>query len=161
MTAGVAVSVEVRIANADVRALAEGLHGPGVAYHHEVIITKAMSVRLRAPEGDFWIEPTSPETQWIESQLALMSDDYASWRWTIMPQRRGRARLQLVVSARTVGGDGLAAETALPDQIIDIKVRTNYGQVAGRLLGWVVAAAIGGIIGKFGEVLFALARPFL
>ena len=51
-----------------------------------------MSVRLRAPEGGFWIEMASPETQWIENTLGLLSDDYASWRWIVTPQRRGLGR---------------------------------------------------------------------
>ena len=31
----------------------------------------------------------------------------------------------MIISARTVSADGLAAETALPDQVITVRVRTN------------------------------------
>ncbi len=161
MTAGTPENVEVRIATADVRALSEGLQGSGAAYRHDVIVTKAMSVRLRAPNGGFWVETASPETQWIENDLGLMADDFASWRWTVTPQRHGRSRLQLVVSARTVGADGLVAETALPDQIIEVKVRINLREAASRWSAWIVAAIVGGALAKFGEGLLEAGRTVL
>jgi hypothetical protein len=154
MRVAVPVMAEVRIARADVQALAEGLQGGGAAYQHEVTVTKAMSVRLRAPDGGFFIETASPETQWIERAMLLSSDDFASWRWHVTPREKGRRRLQLIISARTVSTDGLAAETALPDQVITVRVRTNYAKVAGRWIGWSAAAVIGGLLAKFGEGAF-------
>jgi len=151
MRVAVPALVEVRIAKAEVKALAEGLQGGGAAYQHEVTITKAMSVRLRAPDGGFYIETASPETQWIERSMLLSSDDYASWRWHVTPRDRGKKRLQLIISARTVGADGLAAETALPDQVITVRVKTNYAKTASHWVGWGVAALIGGLLAKFGE----------
>ena len=151
MRVAVPVLIEVRVARANVQNLAEGLQGGGAAYQHEVTITKAMTVCLRAPDGGFFIESASPETQWIERVLTLSADDYASWRWHVTPRERGRRRLQLVISARTVGADGVAAETALPDQVITVRVRTNYGKSFARWTGWVVAAVIGGLLAKFGE----------
>jgi neural Wiskott-Aldrich syndrome protein len=142
--------VEVRIARAEVQALAEGLQGGGAAYKHEVTITKAMSVRLKAPDGGFYIETASPETQWIEKSM-LSADDYASWRWHVTPRTKGRKRLQLIISARTIGADGLAAETALPDQVITVRVRTNYAKSMVRWTGWAAAAIVGGLLAKFGE----------
>src|SRR5262249_54100512 len=47
MRVGFPVVVEARVAKADVKALAEGLQGGGAAYRHEIVVTKAMSVRLR------------------------------------------------------------------------------------------------------------------
>lgn len=161
MTVGVPELVEVSIAKAELAGLAEKLQGSGAAYRHDIVVTKAMSVRLRAPEGGFWIETASPETQWIENSLGLLSDDYASWRWTVTPQRRGRARLQLIVSARTVGADGLAAETALPDQVIEVKIRANYGRTAVQWGGWIAAAVLGGIFAKFGEGLLSFGGTVL
>jgi hypothetical protein len=151
MRVAVPVLVEVRIARGDVKALAEGLQGGGAAYQHEVTITKAMSVRLRAPHGGFYIETASPETQWIEKTLLLSSDDFASWRWNVTPREKGKKRLQLVISARTVGADGLAEETALPDQVITIRVRTNYAKSMSLWAGWVIAALAGGLLARFGE----------
>ena len=146
--------VEARIAKSEVKNLADGMIGDGAAYRHDVLITRAMSVRLRAPDGGFFIETSSPETQWIENALGLMADDYASWRWTVTPKARGRRRLQMIVSARTVGADGLAAETALPDQIVEIRVRTNYARTFTMAFGWIAAAVAGGILARFGEELW-------
>lgn len=151
MRSGVSERIEIRIARAQLHGLTEGLEGGGLAWRHDVTISKAMSVRLRAPEGGFFIETVSPETQWIDSQFADLGEDFASWRFMITPQQRGRSRLQIIVSARTVGSDGLAAETAFPDQIIEVRVRTNYGRLLARTFGWTVAALAGGAVAKFGE----------
>lgn len=151
MRVGLPVAVEARIARGDVKALAEGLAGGGAAFRHEIVVTKAMSVRLRSPGGGFIIENRSPETQWIENVLGLGNDDYASWRWTVTPMARGRRQLQLIVSARTIGADGVTAETALPDQIVDVKVAINYTRTALKWAGWIGAAVVGGLLAKFGE----------
>ena len=158
MRIGIPVVAEARIARADVKALAEGLQGGGAAFRHEVVVTKAMSVRLRAPDGGFSIENRSPETQWIENVLGLAADDYASWRWTVTPRTRGKRQLQLIVSARTIGADGMTAETALPDQIVDVKVSINYGRTAARWFGWIAAAILGGLLARFGETGWTVAQ---
>ncbi|MEZ5818928.1 MAG: Clp protease N-terminal domain-containing protein [Hyphomicrobiaceae bacterium] len=146
--------VEVRIARSHIGALGEGLQGGGVAHHHEVQVTKAMSVRLRSPDGGFQIEPGSPETQWIDNTLGLLHDDYASWRWTLTPRRRGKGRLQLLISARTIGKDGVVAETALPDQVIEIRVVTNYAKLAVNLAGWAAVMVAGGVLQAIGSQYF-------
>lgn len=151
MRVGIPVLVEARVARSEVKALADGLQGGGAVWRHELTVTKAMSVRLRAPDGGFFIETSSPETQWIENTLGLITDDYASWRWSVTPKDRGKKRLQLIISARTVGTDGLAAETALPDQVVSVKVRVNYARTARKIGGWALAAIIGGVLARFGE----------
>lgn len=158
MRVGIPMAVEARIARADVKALSEGLAGGGGAFRHEIVVTKAMSVRLRAPGGGFVIENRSPETQWIENVLGLGNDDYASWRWTVTPMARGRRQLQLIVSARTVGADGVTAETALPDQIVDVKIAINYTRTALKWAGWIGAAVIGGLLAKFGETAWVVVK---
>lgn len=144
------VVVEARIARADVQNLAQGLRGDGAPQHHEVKITRVMSVSLRAPDGGFFIESASPETQFIDGTHALSADDFASWRWHVTPREKGRKRLQLVISGRAVA-DGIVAETALPDQVVTVRVRTNYGRSFVRVLGWAIAAIAGGLVAKFGE----------
>ncbi len=160
MRVGITSPVEVRIAKAEVKAISEGLD-LNATHRHDIQVTKAMSVRLRAPEGGFFIETASPETQWIENALGLMADDYARWRWTVTPKLRGKRRLQLIVSARTVGPDGLAAETALPEQIIEIKVASNYSVLAKRLAGWTIAAVLGGLLAQFGAQAWTGMEPLL
>lgn len=161
MRVGVTERIEVRLAKASAKAVAEGLEGGGQAWVHQVTVAKAMSVRLRAPEGGFFIETASPETQWIENNLGFDSDDFASWRFLVTPQARGWANLQIIVSARTIGADGMAAETALPDQVVEVKVRTNYKRALLRWTGWILAAIAGGALARFGEGGFEMIEQFL
>lgn len=151
MRVGLTDRVEVRISRDRLRDISAGMDGAGASWQHDIAVTKAMSVRLRAPDGGFFIETASPETQWIENQFTGMGDDYASWRFLVTPQRTGWSDLQIIVSARIIGGDGLAAETAFPDQLIEVKVRRNYGRAALKVAGWALAAIIGGVLAKFGE----------
>ncbi len=161
MRVGIPELVEVRLANEEVAQLVEGLQGRGAVERHDVFVTRAMSVRLRAPQGGFTIESSSPETQWIENELGLYSDDFASWRWSVVPRRRGRSRLQLVISARTIAPDGMTAETALPDQVIDVNVRINYAETARKWGGWAIAAVLGGVLGAWGgDAYQAIVRIF-
>ncbi len=159
MRVGIPSPVEVRIAKAEVKAISEGLDMGQTAFRHDIQVTKAMSVRLRAPHGGFFIETSSPETQWIENALGLMADDFARWRWTVTPKERGKKRLQLIVSARSVGPDGLAAETALPEQVIEVQVATNYAVVARNVGGWALAAVAGGLLAQFGADIWGLLAP--
>jgi hypothetical protein len=161
MTVGVSLVCEARIGRAEVKAIVEGLQGGGAVVRQEIMVTKAMSVRLRSPDGGFFIEGSSPETQWIENVLGMPAEDFARWRWTITPREKGRKRLQLIVSARTVGGDGLTAETAMPDQVIEIRVRTNYARSFKRWLGWGFIAILGGVLGRFGDIAFNAIRTLL
>lgn len=161
MRVGHTERVEVRIAKASLVALTEGLEGGGAVWQHQVTLTKAMAVRIRAPEGGFFVETASPETQWIENNMGFASDDFASWRFLITPQSRGWSRLQIIVSARTIGADGVAAETALPDQIVEIKVRRNLARTFGRVSGWAVAAVVGGVLASFGGPGIAVMKTLL
>lgn len=161
MRVGRTERVEVRIAKASVKALSESLESGGAAWQHQVTVTKAMAVRIRAPEGGFFIETASPETQWIESNIGYTSDEFASWRFLITPQSRGWSRLQIIVSARSVGADGMAAETALPDQVVEVKVRRNLKRAFGRLLGWTIAAILGGALATYGATGIAVVKIFL
>ncbi|HXF55783.1 MAG TPA: hypothetical protein VNK52_16840 [Hyphomicrobiaceae bacterium] len=141
----------MRVARAEIAAWAKGLDGSGAIYEHTVVVTKAMTVRLKAPDGGFYIEAASPETQWIESTLDFLHDDYASWRWVVTPRRRGRRRLLLTASVRTIGSDGATAETALPDQAIEVSVGANRMRGLARWGGWIVAAVVGGVLAQLGE----------
>jgi hypothetical protein len=150
MRDGVAATGEVRIARDKIEALMHALSGPS-AHRPGVHVVRALSVRLRAPQGGFAIEAMTPETQWIDGSASPVHDDSALWRWGIRPQRRGRGRLLLTLSARTVGTDAVAAESAPPDRVIDVRVGHNYARLGGRLLSWAAAIAAGVLVGRFGE----------
>jgi hypothetical protein len=152
MRAGVASAGEVRIARDRVEGLIAALNG--AAARPDSFAVRALSVRLRAPNGGFTIEPTSPETQWVENTSSLIHDDHAVWRWIVTPQRSGNGRLVIMVSARTIGHDGVAADTAPPDRVIDIKVRGNPLRRVGRAAAWVVVAALGAAAARFGPQLW-------
>ena len=151
MKVGKAETVEVRISKSHVQSVADGMQGQAKSYLHELIVTKAMSVRLRAPDGGFAIETGSPETQWLDNNADIKPDDFASWRWNVTPLRRGARQLQLIVSARTIASDGLTADTALPDQVFDVSVRANYAHGAQQAAVWVGLMILGGVLSKFGQ----------
>ncbi len=68
MRVGVPSSAQVRISRDRIDGLILLLmKGRGMAHRPEALITRALSVRLRAPDGGFWIEAASPETQWVET----------------------------------------------------------------------------------------------
>ena len=118
MCRGVPATVEIRAPRARLEAWSGGDQGR----RDEQIITKAMVMRLKAPDGQFTVEIASPETQWSEGLPGPLSDDVVSWRWVVTPTRRGRHPLLLQASTRVVGRDGLAAERSLPDQQVTVRV---------------------------------------
>jgi hypothetical protein len=137
------------------------LNGHGQAHRPDHVAARALSVRLKAPNGGFAIEPTSPETQWVEGASALARDEYATWRWTVTPLRHGRGRLLLMVSARTVGQDGLAAESAPPDRLIEVRVVANRMRGLWRWMAWLTALAIGAALGRYSDQLWAAASALI
>ncbi|MET0194236.1 MAG: Clp protease N-terminal domain-containing protein [Hyphomicrobiaceae bacterium] len=160
MRVGVTSKAEVRIARARIESLVVALNGQSMPHRPDQIAARALTVRLKAPSSDFLIESVSPETQWVERTSGLGQDEYAIWRWAVTPQLRGKGRLLLMVSARTVGQDGLAAETAPPDRVIDVRVKRNRIGVR-RLMSWLLAMAIGVAIGKFSNRLWDVAAALL
>ena len=128
-----------------IQAALNDLRNSGMQLDPQDPITQAMTVRLRAPEGKVIVEAGTPETQWVESTLGLLQEDYASWRWTITPKWPGSAKLQFLVSVRTVSHNGLMAEAALPDQTIDVAGATNVLALLQKYAVWggLLAGAIG------------------
>jgi hypothetical protein len=158
MRVGKTVRADVRVAKATVEALTQSFGRSGAGGQPKGGAAKAITARVRAPEGGFFVEAASPETQWIENESGYPSDDFASWRFLITPQLRGWSPLQIIVSARFVGADGVAAEMALPDQIVEVKVRRNIKSALMRLVGWSIAALLGGLIGAFGPTGLAIGK---
>jgi neural Wiskott-Aldrich syndrome protein len=148
---GTAASAQVRIGRDKIDNLMQLLTGSRMQHHPEAVVARVLSVRLRAPDGGFSIEPGTPETQWIEATPGQPQDDHVVWSWTVTPLRRGRRRLQLLVSARTVGRDGITAETAPPDRVIEVTVRPR---LVRRLLRWaatVVLLGVGAALGRLSQ----------
>jgi hypothetical protein len=148
MRLGVPATAEVRIARDKVDGLLHALNGRDPNPSADTFLTRALSVRLRAARGDFWIEPATPETQWVESGAARGEDAYIAWRWTVVPRLRGRSRLTLTVSAHTAGRDGVAATTSPPDRVIEVKVHRNHLRRALRAAGWIAAGLAGAALAR-------------
>jgi hypothetical protein len=147
MRAAVPERIEVRISREDSVALGRGMEGRPETIRHDIMITQAMSVMLRAPDGGFAIEPLSPETQWVfERPEAADGETYGRWRWVVTPSETGQRRLQLIVAARSIDKNGLVGDTALPDQVITVRVRMNFWRSLGRGIQWLAAMIMGGIL---------------
>jgi hypothetical protein len=151
MRVGAAATAQVRIGRDKVDNLIQLLTGGRMQHHPEAVVTRVLSVRLKAPDGGFAIEAATPETQWIEAAAGPHQDDHVSWRWTVTPQKRGRRRLQLVVAARTIGRDGIAAETAPPDRTIEVAVRPRLLRRLLRLTAVVVLVGLGAALGRLSQ----------
>ena len=113
----------------------------------------AITVRLRAPAGGFLIFPLSPETCWTDEAKGA-GEDHASWRWSLMPQRRGKARLLLIIAAQTLDANGMTAEAALPDQVIKVHVRVNFGRTVRKVAGWGLLILAGCALNAWGRELY-------
>jgi hypothetical protein len=147
MKSAVPERIEVRISREDTQAITRGMEGRAQPVRHDITVTQTMSVALRAPDGGFTIEPLSPETQWIfDRPGAADAETYGRWRWVVTPRSPGQRRLQLIIAARSVSQSGMIGDAALPDQIITVKVRTNYWLSIKSGLKWIAAMAIGGTL---------------
>jgi hypothetical protein len=145
MRVGAPTSAQVRISRDKVDGLVQLLMGPRGAHQHpDNVVARVLTVRLRAPDGGFAIEAGTPETQWVDTTnaMGIPLAEPIGWRWTVTPQRRGRRRLLLEVAARTVGREGITAETSPPERVIDVTVSPNRLRRVGRLLA--IALAFGG-----------------
>lgn len=150
MRTGVPVTAQVRIAREKIDGLILLLlEQRGIAHRPEGFMMRSLSVRLRAPDGGFFIEPETPETQWV-APSGQQQDEFAGWQWTVTPQWRGKGRLQLLVTARTVGRDGVVAELGPPERAIDVVVKGRPLYALGRLVRFLLAVGFGAVIGRFG-----------
>ena len=147
MRVAVPERVEVRISREETDAITLGFDGRGEINRHEILVSQAMSVMLRAPDGGFTIETLSPETQWTSDGTDhRTSDTFGRWRWAVTPQATGPHRLQLIIAARSVDENGMTGDTAFPDQVIAVRVRTNYLLTIKRALAWLIVMAVGGVV---------------
>jgi hypothetical protein len=147
MKAEEAERIEVRLSKANTAALLSGLKGRGELTEHNVIVTRAMSVMLRAPDGGFIIENLSPETQWIVDRPSFIeTEPFGRWRWMVTPQRKGEHRLLLIISSRNVDENGMIGDTPLPDQEIEVMVQTNIRRSAEIAALWAGLIIAGGVL---------------
>ncbi len=148
-----ASKAEVRITRAQMEEINSEFDDLSSSHIHELAVTEAMTVQLRAPGSGFHIENLSPQTQWIDRNQRHINDaDFGVWRWNVTPVRSGKSRLQLVISARTVDDEGTIHIADIPDKIIELSVSRDHAQILKRS-GLLAAFAIAGILlGRYGEL---------
>jgi len=141
--------VEVRIGREATDELIDGLQGRGAATVHGVTVTRAMSLYLRAPDGGFMIEPLTPETQWVFDRPSFLdSEPFGQWHWVVLPMKRGSRKLQLVAAARSVDENGMIGDVALPEQVIEVRVRINWARSVRKAALWASLAIAGGVLSQ-------------
>ena len=143
---------EVRITRAQMEEITSEFDDLCDNHIHELAVTEAMTVQLRAPGGGFHIENLSPQTQWIDRNQRHVHDaDFGVWRWNVTPTISGKARLQLVISARTVDDEGTIHIADIPDKIIELGVHRDHAQILKKA-GILTMVALAGLsLGRFGE----------
>ncbi len=153
-----ASKAEVRITRAQMKEITSEFDDLSSSHVHELAVTEAMTVQLRAPGSGFHIENLSPQTQWIDRNQRHIDDaDFGVWRWNVTPTKAGKSRLQLVISARTVDDEGTIHIADMPDKIIELSVSRDHGQMI-RQAGIIAAVALAGVLaGRFGDTAWSLA----
>ena len=144
--------VEAQLPKTDIAAIAAGFAGGMEA--GPAPTPPAMSVRLRAPDGGFLIDAASAETQWIDPRSGVIESEFSAWRWTVTPLKPGRRELQLIISIRAPGSDGILADQQLPDQVIEVRVRRGFGRMMLTMLKWIFVASLGAILATSGPQIF-------
>lgn len=155
MRAGSAGIVEIFVSREETEAFTRNLDSQGELMRHELLVMSALTVMLRAPEGDFTVEPITPETQWILEGVERPEDEtYGRWAWKVTPKHKGEGELQLLTGARSVDLSGLVGETDVPAQTVSVRVRGSVWQILKRLPEWLFVMAVGGAVTQIGLKLF-------
>ncbi|MEO1543565.1 MAG: Clp protease N-terminal domain-containing protein [Pseudomonadota bacterium] len=149
MKSGRSTSIEVSIPRAKLLGLTDGGHSyAGIsAPGNQGGGLSAVSIRLRAPDGDFFIENASPETQWINVFGPARGEELVTWRWTVTPKSSGRGALQLKTNSRSMGSDGVASETSLDGEVADVRISKRWGRAFASLLWFLFCVGLGVALG--------------
>lgn len=157
MRLGFSTEGEVRIAQERIDHLVQALSGRSVNLGYgDPIVMRALSVRLKALDGGFFIEPLTPETQWVEASPHGVHVEPLTWRWSVTPREAGKGRLVLQVSMRSIDLDGESEEVGPPDRMVEIKVRGSWVKPLIRRTFWLLALGAAFAAGKFGTALVPL-----
>ncbi|MEO1719446.1 MAG: hypothetical protein AAFR23_04355 [Pseudomonadota bacterium] len=149
--------VEVRVARQALEQI-NRVAQAGRGGRRDFVVSQAMTLRVRAASGAFTIENAAPETQWIENRLGLLNDDFVVWRWSVTPRQRGQQTVQIIGNLRSVTADGIATETALPDEATEVSVRPAPQKTAGRIATWMVAMALGAVVALSAPIVIPMVR---
>ncbi len=133
---GVAETVEILISKEEAGLIFGWLSRQGPQQRNESEAPcRAVTLRLTAPEGGFFIEGAAPETQWLLDRPAFLGDEaFGTWAWSVIPNEAGAYGLTLSMAAREVDANGVANSVALPDQVVKVQVRGSFWRGFGRFL---------------------------
>jgi hypothetical protein len=107
-------------------------------------ICRAVAVRLTAPEGGFFIEPSEPETQWVFDRSAFLGEEaFGNWAWTVLPNETGSYILALSISARDMSENGGLGDLQLPEQSIKVRIRGNLARTLWAVIRTVLLVLAG------------------
>ena len=95
------------------------------------------------------IEAQSPETQWVWRSKSQSVNELAAWRFILTPNRRGSNTLRLTFSYKEIGPNGLLADSALPDRMLDVVVSTNLAKTLTQAAVWVTTLIVGAALGAY------------
>ena len=149
MRAHVSVEAEVRVSSTIAAEVAADPVGQGKTGLYGIDVAQAMSLRLSAPRGGFMIETQSPETQWVWRSKSQSVNELAAWRFILTPNRRGSNSLRLTFSYKEIGPNGLLADSALPDRMLDVVVSTNLLKTLTQAAVWVTTLIVGAALGAY------------
>jgi neural Wiskott-Aldrich syndrome protein len=90
---------------------------------------RAVTIKLSAPDGGFFIETTAPETQWIFNRPVAGEEAFGTWAWAVVANETGWQVLSMSIFARDLDANGLPSEVRLPEQAIKVRVRGNFGRL--------------------------------
>jgi hypothetical protein len=113
----------------------------------ETVITRAVSVILHSTAGGITVETLAPQTQWLFDRPSFMETErFGRWRWRLTPKDAGKHKLQLIVNGRSLDLHGVAGDTALPNQAVEIRVKRNLMRGFKTLAVWLILMAMGGAL---------------
>lgn len=148
MRAQVSVEAEVKVSTIAAEVAADPV-GQGKTGLYGIDVAQALSLQLSAPRGGIIIEAQSPETQWVWRSKSQSVGELAAWRFIITPNRRGSNSLRVTFSCKEIGPNGLFADSALPDRMLDIVVSTNLPKTLTQAAVWVTTLIVGVALGVY------------
>ena len=141
MQQGRPITVEVHVARSTIAGPTQ--QASPLSLRGELIVARAITVRLRGARTLFAIEAGSPETQWDQASAGAgrAAGEAAVWRFTVTPLQARTADLHVTVGARTLAGDGLIADTGIPEVVVPIRIARDLGKIVRRWAGLTGIAA--------------------
>ncbi len=153
--------IEVRVARFANAELDFGQDHYGLrAKQDKIPLTKAFTVCLTGPDGQFLIDCSTASTQWSEIHKGVVDEaDFAIWRWRVLPRKAGLSKLRLDITVRSSNENGITAEIPVqPSRAYKVKVTRNYVAISKRLLVVGLIFALGYGVAKYGQDLLTRAQ---